>query len=259
MKLYCILLMLIFINPAHSMRRISPKEGVETCMNVLDRGINDNSLQKLLVKPLDNTSWERIQTMSQQDNINAQVFIALCFIKGYYVKKDKVKGFSLLEEIASQKNSEEIQYILGYLSFYDIKGHVYNEKRHIAGLKLLEQLANKGYIKAQEFFVFIYYGHRRYNNPEKFLYWAQIAAKQDSIYSIRKLAEAYAKGKVVLKDIKKAIYWGEKAIKVTNSYEEMETLALTYWLYGNGNDDDEKSQYWYRKAEQEKSKFYKNK
>lgn len=242
MKLYYILIMLIPINQAHSRLKVSPEKIIVTYMSALEPSYNNTFLQELLIKPIDNLSWGQIQIMAQQDNINAQVFIALCFIKGYHVIKDEKKGFTLLEKIASRENSTEILYILASESLY-------NDEKKIAGLKLLKQIADKGHLKAQELFVIRYLWSAQYRNPEQFLYWAKLAAGQGSLFAIGVLRNEYAKGTFVQKDIQKAIYLGEVSIKLTNSHEDMNALARIYSLYGN---DNEKFLYWAQKAEKQK-------
>lgn len=124
------------------------------------------------------------------------------------------------------------------------------------GVRMIKELANKGYAPAQYKLGMMYYESYRASEDntggiardyKKAAEWYQKAAGQGNSYAQYELGRCYADGKGVDKDIDLALMWYRTAAAQENSYAQYE-LGLCYY-YGDGVEKDKGiTKAWWQKA-----------
>lgn len=125
-------------------------------------------------------------------------YVASMFIKGKYIVQDIKLGMTILEDLAN-KNHAKSQFMYGR----EILSGINVTKDEEKGLSWLARAANSGLIDSQ-IFLGNYY---RENDFEKAFFWYLKAAEAHEPSSAYEIALAYAMGRGIKRDMKKAKEW----------------------------------------------------
>ena len=183
------------------------------------------------------------QTLADQNDVQAQFNLALCYTNGQGVPQDYSKAVYWYEKAANQDYALAQTY-LGFC-YYNGQGVLQDYSK---AAYWDEKAANQGIASAQ------FNLGNSYANGEgvpqdysKAVYWYKKSANQDCAPAQYMLGVCYDNGQGVSQDYSKAVYWYEKA--ANQGYASAQFNLGSSYANGEGVPQDySKAVYWYKKA-----------
>jgi len=181
--------------------------------------------------------------VEHKDDYYCELFLAYCYEKGYGVKKDLKKSFSIYEHFAKEGNAKA-QYNLALC--YDYGDGIELNKEE--AFKWYKKAAEQGHVLAQYNLAICYEkGEGVEANKEETFKWYKKAAEQGYAPAQYNLALCYDEGEGVDSNKEEAFKWYKKAAE-QGFADAQYNLALCY-DYGDGIElNKEEAFKWYKKS-----------